>query len=363
MAQAKSLVRGGGGPLAAHPNRGTPRRIRRAAVRLAVVAAALATLSACAPITQRAAVPPAAFAGPRLEQNSFVSFDGTRLGLSSWTPESGEPWAVIVGLHGMNDYGQAFWMAGPWWAKQGIATYAYDQRGFGRSPQRGVWAGEKLTSEDLRTICTLLRARYPHATIAVVGESMGGAVAIEAFASDRPPDADRLVLLSPAVWGWSSQPLLNRLALWITAHTIRSTEIEPPDVIVEHITASDNLGELRRMGRDPEMVWATRPDAVYGLVGLMDRASRNVARLQVPTAYLYGAHDEIIPKKASFPAAARLRPPGRTAYYAKGWHILLRDFEAPVIWRDVESFIRDPAQTLPSGAPPIPRREKGSAAG
>ena len=73
-------------------------------------------------------------------------------------------------------------------------------------------------TEDLRTFVALVRARFPHATIAVAGESLGGAVAIEAFASDRPPAADRLVLAAPAVWGWSSQPLAYQLALQAAAH-------------------------------------------------------------------------------------------------------------------------------------------------
>ena len=60
--------------------------------------------------------------------------------------------------------------------------------------------------EDLRTVVGLLRARYPHAILAVAGESLGGSVAIETFASDRPPPADRLVLMSPGVWGFSTQP-------------------------------------------------------------------------------------------------------------------------------------------------------------
>jgi acylglycerol lipase len=316
-----------------------------------------ACLSACAMTYQHAATPQPQFTGPALGEHSFTSFDGAKIALTSWTPDSGQPWAVIVGLHGMNDYGGAFWMAGPWWAKRGIATYAWDQRGFGRSPERGVWAPDALTSDDLRTLCALLHARYPHATIAVVGESMGGAEAIEAFASDHPPEASRLILASPAVWGWSSQPAINRVALWTAAHLLGGNSINPPDVVVEHITASDNEPELERMGRDENLIWATRPDAVYGLVDLMDRASRDVGKLKVPTAYLYGAHDQLIPKHAAFPAAARLTA-GPTAYYPNGWHILLRDYEAEIVWADVESFIRDPSKPLPSGVGPIPPPKK-----
>ena len=181
----------------------------------------LLALGACAPTVQHALTPEVGFSGPRLEEHDVVSFDGARLGLTHWDVADAEPWAVIVGVHGMNDYANAFHLAAPWWASQGIATWAYDQRGFGRSPGRGIWAGDALLTEDLRTVCALIRARYPHAVIAVAGESLGGAVAIEAFASDRPPTADRLVLLAPAVWGWSSQPLPYKVALWTAAHVDR----------------------------------------------------------------------------------------------------------------------------------------------
>ena len=92
----------------------------------------------------------------------------------------------------------------------------------------------------------------PHAIIAVAGESLGGAVAIEAFASDRPPAADRLVLAAPAVWGWSSQPLAYQLALCRRPRTSRPAKVfTPPGFVTEHISASDNIPELERDGPRP----------------------------------------------------------------------------------------------------------------
>ncbi|HEX2560144.1 serine aminopeptidase domain-containing protein, partial [Phenylobacterium sp.] len=129
--------------------------------RLLILIAALA-LTGCSPLlAQQAGQPPSWFKEPYVVGDTFVSFDGAPLGLSTWTPE-GEPWAVIVGVHGMNDYANAFHFAGEAWAKQGIATYAYDQRGFGRSPNRGVWGGDALMIEDLRTITSYVRAKHPN---------------------------------------------------------------------------------------------------------------------------------------------------------------------------------------------------------
>jgi alpha-beta hydrolase superfamily lysophospholipase len=320
-------------------------------IRALALLSALCLLGACAPVVQKAARPPIGFSGPRLEAHRFISFDGAPLGLSSWNAR-GEPWAVIIGLHGMNDYGAAFWTAGPWWAEQGVTTYAYDQRGFGRSPERGVWGGEPLMTEDLRTLCALVRKQHPHALIAVVGESMGGAVAVDAFASPRPPDADRLVLLAPAVWGWSNQPAVYRVALWFGAHLFGGHKLEPPTIVTEHIQASDNLPELRRMGRDPLMIWGTRPDTIYGLVNLMEHANRRMGEVRAPLLYLYGRHDEIIPEAATRSAVARLSASARTGYYPDGWHILLRDYEGRTVWNDILAFVKDPAAPLPSGVGP-----------
>ncbi len=314
--------------------------------------------AACAPMMQKALTPSAGFAGPGFSGDRFTSFDGSQLGLSTWAATGAyadNPWAVVVGLHGMDDYANAFHMAGAWWAGQGITTYAFDQRGFGRSPQRGVWAGQDLMTEDLRTACAVARRKHPKATIVVAGESMGGAVAIAAFASDRAPDADRLILFSPAVWGFSQQPLPYSASLWVASHTLPGYVVEPPRFIAKRIWASDNVRELIAMGRDKLMIWGSRFDTLWGLVSLMETGWRQIDKLRVPTAYLYGAHDQIIPPPASISAAARLSAPGRTLYYEKGWHLLLRDLQAETVWRDSEAFIRDPSAPPPSGAPPIPK--------
>ncbi|MES2815512.1 MAG: alpha/beta fold hydrolase, partial [Pseudomonadota bacterium] len=166
-------------------------------VRWCALLISMLVLAACAtPYVQPPLNPPIGFAGPRIEDSAipatpgaFVVDDGARLPFLRWGPE--QPWAVIVALHGMNDYSAAFRLAGPAWAERGITTYAYDQRGFGAAPGRGIWAGEARMTRDLNTVVALVRARHPGAIVAVAGESMGGAVAISAFASDDPPAADR----------------------------------------------------------------------------------------------------------------------------------------------------------------------------
>ena len=72
---------------------------------------------------------------PHFEAGALVARDGTRLPLADWDAEGDAPKAVIVALHGMSDYSNAFDAAGKNWAGRGITTLAIDQRGFGRGAQ------------------------------------------------------------------------------------------------------------------------------------------------------------------------------------------------------------------------------------
>ena len=323
-------------------------------IRALALSVMLLGLAACAtPYVQPPLTPPAGFVGPRIEAGAFVVDDGARLPMLRWGPQ--DPGAIVIALHGMNDHAAAFRLAGPWWAERGMATYAYDQRGFGASPGRGVWAGEARMAEDLRTVVALVRARHPGARIAVAGESMGGAVAISAFASDRPPVADQLILLAPAVWGWSSQSLPNRASLWAAARLMGSRSVTAPDWAVRRIRATDNLIELVANGNDPGFIRSTRFDALSGLVDLMESATLKLGQVRAPTLLLYGAKDQIIEQGPMRRALIRAGDPPnlRTAWYPDGWHLLNRDWQAEVMFRDVEALLRDPDAALPSGAGPV----------
>lgn len=97
--------------------------------RLIVLAFAAIALAACAPLSQRVQLPPPGFAGPHFEPDALVSFDGDRLPMDVWAAHDAagqpvEPRAVIIALHGMNDYADAFHIEGPIWARQGITTYS-----------------------------------------------------------------------------------------------------------------------------------------------------------------------------------------------------------------------------------------------
>jgi len=198
------------------------------------------------------------------------------------------------------------------------------------------------------------RERHPRARIAVVGESMGAAVAAVAFASDDPPDADAVILSGPGFRGWSALPPLYSASLWASAHLRPDWRVVPPKGII--ITPTDNRRKQVEMWYDPYVLKETRIDSVYGVVSIMDEASKALGRIpaRIPALLLYGARDQVIPEDAVRRATGRLPDRIRSAYYPDGYHMLMNDLQAENVWADVLAFARDPRANLPSGAGPLP---------
>jgi alpha-beta hydrolase superfamily lysophospholipase len=316
------------------------------------VLAALLAASVVASCAPRIEEPGSPIGPPTLTAGDFVTADGLKLPLQEWLPDTKPPKAVILALHGMNDYANAFAMPGAWWAKHDIATIAYDQRGFGRAPHAGHWSGTAAMVDDLGAMVLLLRQRYPHTPLYLLGESMGGAVVMAALARPDCPSVDGVILAAPAVWGRPTMDLGMRVLLFIGAHTVPWFTLSGRGL---NITPSDNREMLLALGRDPLVIKQTRIDAIWGLVNLMDDALAAAPKLDAaPLLILFGEHDDVIPNEPTRDMIAALPPdppaPRKIAIYRKGYHLLLRDLEAQVVWQDVLAWIDNSGTTLPSGA-------------
>lgn len=321
----------------------------------ALLVVSLVMVSACAKPVRQGQFESAEIVVPvfRPSENLFLAHDGAPLGLTVFGLEAHpDPSHVIVAVHGMNDYANAFHLSAPRWAESGIVTYAYDQRGFGRSPRKGIWPEEELMREDVRTAVRLTREAHPDAVLTLVGMSMGAAVSITALASDTPPDVDRFIASGPGLRGWGALNPLYRGSLWLSTHTRPSWIVKPPRKFV-HIEPSDNVEMLRVTWSDPLMTYENRIDQVYGVVSLMENAHKALPNLpsDLPTLFTYGENDYVIPDNAMKRSAKILPEHARTALYKDGYHMLLRDLTSQKVHDDYTLFMLNPEKTLPSGAP------------
>ena len=309
---------------------------------LATLLSATLALSGCA---EHLVPPGPAIVSSRESADAFVMPDGMHLPYRTWLPD-GDPWAVVLALHGMNDSRDAWEYPAPDLAAHGVAVFAPDQRGFGDTTVRGYWPGTRALVDDARDMALLLHRRYPHARLFLMGESMGAAVLMCLAASADPPPADGYVLVAPAVWGRAEMNVLLRVGLWLFANLIPGFTVTGR---VAHITASDNHEALKRLSEDPLTIRATRFDTVRGLVDLMDAALAAAPRFHAPALFLYGGKDELIPDKATA-ATWRGLPEGPVrSFYPAGYHLLLRDHERMTPIDDILFWMRHRYLPLPSG--------------
>lgn len=311
--------------------------------RRAVLAGALGALASCAgprggPLD--AVIPPSL---------RFTMADGAVLPARACWPSPGVRWrGVMLALHGFTDSRDGFELAGPAFAAAGYAVVAPDQRGFGATASRGQWPGTGRLIADAAAIAGTLRQQYPGLPLIVLGESMGGAVALCLAARPTPP-ADATVALAPAVWGWGQLDWRYAALLW-AADSVAPDWRPNPGVVPEDIFASDNIEALRRMGRDPLTLPRPTVGMLRGLVDLMSAAQAAVPLLHGRVLVLGGRRDRIVPQAAAAAAWRKLPGSVRAGFYPNGYHLLLRDRDRALVMADVVAWLAAPEGWLPSGA-------------
>jgi acylglycerol lipase len=260
--------------------------------------------------------------------------------LAVYAPDE-QPKAIILALHGFNDYRGAFHEFAEFAVARGYRLDAFDQQGFGANRNRGLWPGTEALAADLRRKVAAIRAEAPDTPLYILGESMGAAVATIASAGSAAtsdvPAIDGLILAAPAVWGGASLNPLYRAVLMTAASILPWREVTGRGL---QRRASDNDAALIALGRNPLVIKATRLDAVAGLVRLMDEAVAKAPQLDLPVLLLLGERDEIIPPEVVLDFAQHLgREQCRLIVYPEGWHLLLRDLQRVRVWTDIVGWL------------------------
>jgi len=109
-------------------------------------------------------------------EEKIDSAKGLRIFVRSWSPES-QPRAVVVVCHGVNAHGGQYAWVGEQFAAGGLAAYALDLRGRGKSD------GERFYVEDIADYVSdvagtvkLAKSRHPGLPVFLLGHSAGGVV-------------------------------------------------------------------------------------------------------------------------------------------------------------------------------------------
>ena len=260
---------------------------------------------------------------------------GDTIALTHW-PARDHTRGILLAVHGFGDYGPStFAGAAEEWRDRGLDVYAYDQRGFGRNPSRGVWPGAGRMIEDLAQVFAVIRMENPDLPITVIGHSMGGAVVAAALGEDRIAPT-RAVLLAPALWGGPHLGFGYRVLAGAATTLFPDRRWSGKGVV--RIQATDNIDALRALARDPLYLRKPSSREFSGLIALMDRAVDTAPRVTTPTLVLYGAKDEVVPEDPLRETTALFAGPKEFRRIDTGWHLLLRDLEGRIVRDAVASY-------------------------
>jgi alpha-beta hydrolase superfamily lysophospholipase len=129
-------------------------------------------------------------------QGTFRGVGGLDLFYQAWLPE-GAPRAAMAIVHGAGDHSGRFSRLVLSLAQDGFAAYAFDLRGFGRSPgRRGHINRWSEYREDVRCFLALIGEKHPAAPLFLMGYSLGAGIVLDTIL--RSPEGLRGAVLSAA---------------------------------------------------------------------------------------------------------------------------------------------------------------------
>lgn len=308
-----------------------PRALRRAraaaACLAACAAAALPALAQVAPATAPAASEPVAAAACTFCRERLQTVGALRAALpADWSVRS-EPEPVLGGemlvvragpaqaprlllVHGLGQNGFTDWMPVLPALAQRWQVTAIDLPGFGYSSTPLA----KLSPTNLARVLAALLQREGAGPVAVLGHSMGGAVALR-LAEQQPAAVSGLVLVDVA-------GILHRTAFTKHLASLPVTVAGVPEPLKEPVARLRDLGNLlveRAFGLPGDPTRVLRESEALWALALRDRASANAAMALVdedfgaalrtvtqPVWLIWGEADAVAPLRTGELLARRL---------------------------------------------------------
>ena len=267
--------------------------------------------------------------------------DGARIPVRLYK-NSEKPKAVILALHGFGDSRDAWEFAAPAYNAHAIDIVAPDLRGFGQTKDRAGWSNTQRMVQDAREQTAWVHLRYPGIPVYLMGESMGGAVALLADAENNT-DVSGTILLAPAVMD-IGQPWKSILA---GIDAVAPNWKLDGSAVPGHRVASDNIRALRRMYFDPLTLHNATIHPLHGLTVLMQDALQKAPQSHIPLLLVFGGRDQFVLPQYTAALLKKLPAGTRVDEIPGAHHLLTRDRRGAA--QDVVAWIEHPDQALPSG--------------
>jgi alpha-beta hydrolase superfamily lysophospholipase len=268
-------------------------------------------------------------------EGTVVGSGGLLLFRRVWRPAT-PPRAVLLNLHGLGDHSGCYGALSDRMIASGFAVHALDLRGNGRSPgKRGhvdAWSDYR---EDLRRFVQLVRREEPARPLFLLGNSLGGLIAIE-YALQHPEGLRGVIAAAPPLGRLSVPPVLLALGR-VMSRVWPAFSLE---------TGMDLSG----LAQDPGVVAELLADPLFHRLGsarLSTEVQAAIARVQsragefpLPLLVLHGSKDRMVTPDGSREFVARAaRPDAKLIEYPEARHVLFADWGREQVLADLVQWI------------------------
>lgn len=282
---------------------------------------------------------------PHIDGNNFVARDGVRLPITVWGPRD-QPKTIVIALHSFGEFRDAYAPIGQHLAERDIAVWAYDQRGFGDGPHRGIWSGKETMVQDFQDFVLAVKESSNSAQIVILGESMGAAVALAGLSTSDTIKPSAVILSGPGVREDRPWRYWFNVGLWFATRIVPGYEAEVPR------TYDSRLDDFHatRWANDPKIIDRVRLDTYYGLIQLSDWASEAAENIQAPTLVLFGTEDSQIHPRSICALMKRLTPNGELQVFKGQPHLMFQVEDQQAILSLIDSWIAEPSKSARAGS-------------
>ncbi len=210
---------------------------------------------------------------------------------TSWPAKTKEPLAAIVSIHGFGLHKESFSGFANEMARRGISTYAIDVRGFGSwmsEPSEDKKLDFYQTMMDLRSAIYWVKTMNPGVPVFLLGESMGGAIALQATAL-FPECVSGLIASVPGAEFYGGKKTAMEVALRMVRP---NSKFNVGEKVIEKATSDKRLRE--NWLNDPRARKEMTPKQMAQFAAFMNHSDEMARRIDtVPVLMLQGAKDKL----------------------------------------------------------------------
>lgn len=234
-------------------------------------------------------------ASSRVER-SFEGVGGVRIVYDVWEPEDADCRGVVVLCHGYAEHARRYDHVAQRFGDAGLAVYALDLRGHGRSGGKRVYLRDiSEYTDDFHTLVGIAAAEYPELDRVVLGHSMGGGI-VFAYGVEHPDDYAAVVLSGPAVDAQDGVSPVKALVANTLGRILPGLPVEqlPTDAVSRdpEVVAAYNADPLVHHGKLPAGI-------ARALIGVGETMPQRAAALTAPLLVVHGEQDKLIPVQGS----------------------------------------------------------------